>query len=179
MSNMNATALHKLIERWRDLEKRRKDLDYDRAVWARDLRAAVGSDRAFLEWCSMEILLNEAAAKDLLVLANAAKVVPDATVWKRVGGSREIRAVTPLAKSDQVFVIEKAKSTGKAIRSIVREMTGTPAPSAPRTSPSTDAQALAHFVMDVVPQGRLTPAIRAVLARYVKLPAPVQLRKVA
>lgn len=170
---MDSGKMVRFIERWRDLEKRQKDLDYERSVFARDLRAALPSDAAFTKWCVAEIGLAEPAAQDLLLRAIAAKVVPDVTVWKRVGGFREIRAVAALPRREQVNVLETAKFTGQSIRSIVRGLQnkGDEPVELRRASPSADAQTLAHFVMEHVPQGRLTPKIKAVLARYVRVDA--------
>jgi hypothetical protein len=76
---------------------------------------------AFIAWCKSDLGITEAASQDLALRARAAGVVPDAKTWTRLGGFGQIRAVESLPKREQVNILEAAKSTGRAVRSLVRE----------------------------------------------------------
>jgi hypothetical protein len=170
---MHSAKLVHFVERWRDLERRRKDLDFDRAQFARELRAEFGSDREFGNWCRTELSLQEPQIRDLLVLATAAKTVPDLAVWKRIGGSKEIRKVAALpTKREQVAAIETAKSTGQSIGSIVRArqaITSVPEDTKPlpRRSPVADAELLARHILRTQSVKDLPQLVRAAIDRYI------------
>jgi hypothetical protein len=173
---MHSAKLVHFVERWRLLEQRRKDLDYDRAQFARELRDEFGSDREFTLWCGTELGLKEPQARELLLLATAAKAVPDLAVWKRVGGSPEIRKVAALpTKREQVAAIETAKATGQKIGSIVKARqqqrdrveanSGAVVPAVRR--PVADAELLARHILRTQNIKDLSPLVRAAIGRYI------------
>lgn len=118
---MNSEKLLNLVKQWNKLEAEQKDLDFRKAQWAREARGCFQDDRRFITWCKSDIGLTDAKAQDLCLLARAGGVVTDPKVWIKLGGSREIRAVEPLTKREQVAVLEAAKTSGRAVRTIAKE----------------------------------------------------------
>lgn len=125
MQQLHPDDTHRFIKRWAELVTREKDLDWDRSVFCRDLRAkfSVGhaGDDAFLNWLDVELGHKAGAAEELLERAQSIAVVQDHKTWKRVGGFRGVRQLLPLKQSDRVSVLEVAKSQSKAIGTVVRE----------------------------------------------------------
>lgn len=165
---MNNDKMIQYVKRWQQLERKSKELDYERSVFAKELRSEFGNDAQFIKWCADELGLTATRSSDLLLRATAAKAVPDASTWSRIGGFREIGALAAVPdRKTQIHIIESAKSTGKGIRTLIREnVTHEPPP--PRTTPARDAEELARFIVQNVPEDRLTENIRAVVARYVR-----------
>lgn len=179
---MNSGKLVRFIERWRELERQTKDLDFQRSVFARDLRKefAAGSagDDQFTKWCETELGLNAAAACELLTRARAVEVCADEKTYARVGGFKAVRHVIALPKRAQVEVIEAAKSQHKNVLTVVREREkaknqNTPAASkvASSTAPTlryssfADAKALAEFIHEHCED--MPASIRTIVGRYV------------
>ena len=122
---MNKDKTFQFQQRWVELEKKQANLDFERSVLAKDIRAEFPAgelgDQAFINWCDIELNLPAAGAKELLTRATAVQIVPDAKTWNQVGGYRSIRHLQDLPKREQVNVLESAKSTGRAILNIVKE----------------------------------------------------------
>lgn len=122
---MNNDKMIRFVKRWREIEQQQKDLDFQRSVLARDIRAEFGKgdtgDEQFINWCAVELGITAWAAKELLTRAVAATVVPDERTWKMIGGYRAIRPLEELPKRHQVDVIEAAKASGRAPVTIMRE----------------------------------------------------------
>ena len=156
---MNSEKLIELAKQFSRLQADQRELDYRRATWAREAVACFTSEEKFVVWCKSDLAITEAAARDLCLLARAAKVVPDAKTWNILGGSRQIRAVEVLSKRDQVDVLEVAKATGRAIRTLVAERCPkempAPTPSDTTSAQMKDVERLAKFIaahIDAFPQ---------------------------
>jgi hypothetical protein len=128
-------------KRWAELEKLRKDYDFHKAEWCRDVRSEYprgeGGDRQFCDWCVNKIGITESGARDLLVQAVAASVVTDEKTWKMVGGFRAIKCMKDLPRKQAVEVLEAAKTQARAPVNIMRErgMLRTPVPRQSPISP--------------------------------------------
>jgi len=176
----NATM--RLIKAWRALEAAQKDLDYKKSEWAREVRSLAPTDAKFIDWCSVELRLTQAQAKELLDRAATLAIVPDVKTWNTHGGFQKLRKLVELPKKEQVAVIEAAKVSGHAISTVLQQRGHVPT-SAPVASvlvgPAADAAALAAFIRGVIENGAsivVTREIRALLRRY---PAPAALKAVA
>jgi hypothetical protein len=176
---VNNSKMIQFVKRWRELESKAKDLDYQRSVLARDIRAEFpkGSDgdEAFTKWCEVELGLFVAAACELLTRARAIEVCADESTYARVGGFKAVRHVITLNKREQVAVLEAAKSQHKNVRTIVRERETARAANLPantnikpvlRFSTFEDAKALAAFVDKHCKD--MPSHIRAIVGRYVE-----------
>ena len=179
---MNSEKLIGLLKQFRKLESEQKDLDYRRAQWAREARGCFQDDRRFIVWCKSDLGLTEAQSQDLCLLARAAGVVTDPKTWINLGGSRQIRAVEQLAtKREQVTVLEAAKATGKAIRTLVRERLPIAETAKPEFRPADkrkmiDAEVLAQFIVANI--SRL-PKLPSDVAEIVRMYAPGTFLKAA
>ncbi len=164
-------SMFKYVKRWQELERKQKDLDYERSVFAKELRAEFGNngDARFVKWCKDELGLTEVGANELLLRATMVKTVGDEKTWKNLGGFRAIRAVEVLPREKRVHVIEAAKTTGKSVATLVRENCGVPQTTRERVSPISDAEVLAKFITSHHDESRLPPAVRTIVARYAPL----------
>lgn len=112
-------------QRWRELERRRKDLDFDKGVFARELRDEFvpgdDGDAKFIAWCDFELGLGKMHAHELLDRARAAKAVPDEKTFKTIGGFNSIRRALDLPKHERVIAIEAAKAQSKKLSTVLRE----------------------------------------------------------
>lgn len=123
---MKNDKMIQFVKRWRDLERRQKDLDFERSVFARDLRAEfepgrLGDDE-FVNWCVVELGLTAAQARsEFLPRAQAAIAVPDVGTWNQLGGFRQTRHLVGLTKKQQVDVVQAAKVSNKVITTVRRE----------------------------------------------------------
>jgi hypothetical protein len=117
--------LLEFIKRWKELELRQKELDYERSRWCADLRAEfpVGKagDRAFCEWLSLELGIPAERQEECLSRAAAFAIVPDKQEWESLGQFTQIRKLIPLDRRERVAVIGAAKSTGYRIGTVVRQ----------------------------------------------------------
>lgn len=150
---MNTEKLIALTKQWQKLEADQRDLDFRKAEWARHARGCFQDDRRFIVWCKSDLGVTEAAAQDLALRARAAGVVPDAKTWTKLGGFGQIRAVEALSKREQINVLEAAKSTGRAVRTLVRErhpemFAEATALPARVTKQMSDVETLARFIAD-------------------------------
>lgn len=127
-------------------------------------------DEKFFGWLETELGIAPGHSQELLSLAAAARIVPDADTWNRVGGGKQVLKLLPLPPREQVAVLEAAKVESKAIQTVIREReiaNGTRVAPPPRPDYRTDAEQLAAYVADLP---RVPKYIREILARY---PAPV------
>lgn len=141
---MNNDKMIRFVKRWREIEQRQRDLDFERSKLARDIRDEFDKgdrgDDLFVNWCTVELGITAFAAKELLTRATAVTVVPDERTWKMIGGYRAIRPLQDLPKRHQVDVLEAAKSSGRAPINIMRERglikMSEPRPVAPAPAPA-------------------------------------------
>lgn len=173
---MTSDKTFRYRKRWSELEAQRKDLEYRRCVFARDVRSefATGDegDAAFLAWCGVELGLYGFAAQEMLTRARAAELLKDERTFQRVGGySRGIRHLVELPRRELITVLEAAKTQQKTIGTVMRERGLGPAP---RTNSVRDATALAEFILNT--RRAIDPGIRAIIERYVR---PTKLKSVA
>lgn len=158
-----------LIKRWRDLDRKAKDLDFQRSLWAQEARAGWpntdnGTD-AFLTWCTDIVGMSADVAREMCARADAAKIVPDESTWKRVGGFYQISKLSEIeSPKERVAVLEAAKATGRSIQSIGRER-GALKPKFERSNAYKDAFALAEFLASC--GVAIPPRLAAVVRRYV------------
>lgn len=151
---MNKDKLFSFQKRWNALEKQRKDLGYQFALWARDLRAEFPKDDAgdaqFIKSCVEWFKgIDEPRAKSLLTQARAAESVPDERTFLIVGGARQIEKLAPLEKKEQIATIEAAKLQNKTISTVIRERAvaqGKLPPPPPRVNHLDNAQKLARYI---------------------------------
>lgn len=178
---MNNSKMIQFVKRWREIERQTKDLDYQRSVLARDIRAEFSDgnvgDEQFIKWCDVELGLNAAAACELLTRARAVQVCADEKTYTRVGGFKAVRHLITVGKREQVAVLEAAKSQHKNVLTVVREREKARAATLPanantstkpvmRYSSFEDAKALAVFVDK---HCKDMPAhIRTIVGRYVE-----------
>lgn len=164
---MTNDKMIRFVKRWQALEQQRKDYEFTRATFAKDLRDEFSTDASFTKWCADELGLTSGQADELLAHARAARSVTDAKTWERLGGFKQIRMLDSLGgnRRSRVEVIEAAKSTGKRIQSIIRER----APkndSTPRAPTAyEDAESLARFILTNCRD--MPAAIRSIVSRYV------------
>jgi len=170
---VNSEKLIALAKQWSNLQKEQRDLDFRKAEWARKARGCFQDDRRFIAWCKSDLAISDAAAQDLCLRARAAGIVPDAKTWTKLGGFGQIRAVESLPKREQVHVLEAAKSTGRAVRSLVRERHPEMFENATRTPEitrrqMTDIELLSQFIakhIDALP--RLPSDVEVIVRMYV------------
>jgi len=86
---MNKDRSLEFSQRWRKLLNRTKDLDWEKTVFAKELRAefetGVAGDRALTQWCEVEIGMPQYVATELLLRAVMATHV-DKKGYEQVGG---------------------------------------------------------------------------------------------
>lgn len=156
------------VKRWRDLAKRREDLDYETSALARDIRSEFQSgevgDRQFIGWCEIELGLMPRQSHDLLARGTAAKIVPDEKQWRRLGGSKAIRCLIDVPDADRKTVIMEAIGSGGNVKAVLRSR-GLLEPTK-GYSYKTDAERLAEYVSSLPSPPKY---IREIAARYVKV----------
>lgn len=157
-------------QRWRKLVNRKRDLDWETALFAKDLRAefdvGVAGDKALAKWCEVELGMPQYVATELLLRALVASIV-DKKGYEAIGGFPAVRQLASLDKKQQVQVINAAKHQDKSVRSVMRDQGLLPEP--PQVNANPDAELLAEFL---VKSGvAIPPRIAKVVDRYVKKPA--------
>lgn len=168
---MTPDKIHTYRQRWRDMERRQRDLDYTRSQWAKDLRsefpANTDGDNQFIKWCAQQINLGVAGARELLERAEAIQLVPEETAWTEYGGFPEIRRVLPLPKAHRVRVLAAAKTPDQTIRRMVRGLAPAISATKQSTTPSAkdDATRLAAYL--VARKVPLTKSIQEIVDRYI------------
>jgi hypothetical protein len=137
---MNNDKMIHFVKRWRELERQQRDLDFNKSLWCRDLRrefpiGTIGENQ-FIKWCDTELGLTAGQASELLARAAAVKTVPDADTWKVLGGFRAIQQLDMVPKHQQVNVLEAAKSSGKSLRTVIKERGYGPKPEDASSTPT-------------------------------------------
>jgi hypothetical protein len=165
--------MNTFIDRWRDIERKQKDIDYLRAVWVRDVRAECGSDKAFASWCERDLGLSFGQCADLLSRVAVLDVIPDAADWRKHGGWRGVRPLATMAtKRERVAVLESAKAQGLAVLTVVRQRRYAQAAArpdiAPKRTPTSgeDAARLARFVLSRIDAGTIPDDVREIIERW-------------
>lgn len=163
---MTSEKSFSFIKRWRVLEEQRKDLNYQRCVLAREIRAEFAEgesgDLAFASWCDVELGVRGLGATEMLVRAQSMELLKDRKTFERVGGyTRGIRHLLMLPRRERVAVIEAAKTQQKAIATVLRERGHGPAP---RTSSVRDLKLVAEYLAKS--GRRLPPEISVVVDRW-------------
>ena len=157
-------------QRWRKLLNRTKDLDWEKTLFAKELRAefdaGASGDKALTKWCEVELGMPQYVATELLLRAVMATQV-DKKGYEQVGGFSAVRQIAALDKRQQVHVIQSAKTQNKSVRSVMRDQGLLPEP--PQISANPDAELLAEFL---IRSGvSIPPRIAKVVDKYVKKPA--------
>ncbi len=177
--NTNRTMtgqLLRLIKAWHALNNSQQDLDFKKAAWAREFRAYYPTEEQFFRGCVDELGLTRYQSEDLLLRARTGDAVKDVSTWNRLGGFREIRSVVALPPKEQIIVLEIAKSTGRAVRTLVKERLPPPAPIQVTPAPMkaadkkqiSDAAAFAQFIADNVSRlPKMTAEFETRLRMYV------------
>src|SRR5258706_2875945 len=102
----------KFLKRWQLLCQTEQDLDYQKGLFARDLRhkfvAGDDGDQQFMRWCSDHLDLHYRQTSNLLTRANAAAALPDEESFKAVGGFSAISRVIDLPRQKQIDIITTA-----------------------------------------------------------------------
>lgn len=167
---MKQSKMLEFIRQWKGLERRQKDLDFERSRWCAELRAEFLSgdagDKAFVKWLEVELGLPTERQEELLDRAAAFAVVPDPQQWRELGGFVQTKKLVPLDKKEQVAVIGAAKATGYRISTIVRQRE-----SRPTVSHVPDVVLLAEFVEQLpdAPEDLRTLARKYIRARALKV----------
>lgn len=159
---MNATKTHEHVQKWRDLERRSRDVDFERSRWCRDVRGEFGpgfdGDREFLTWLRVSVMVEGDIARELLNRAQLAKLADDARAWTDLGGYRGLRPLLSVSASERGVIVAAALLENKAVRTVVREREAIrrsvatpqkpPAPSvAAATTPAQDDLLVATWVV--------------------------------
>jgi hypothetical protein len=139
---MKSEKTMEFVKRWQVIQRKSKDLDWEKTSFAKDLRSQFETDKALIKWCDTELGMAEHVAQELILRANAADVVKDAATWQSVGGFTSVRQLVGLTKQQQVHVVQGAMLQNKPIRSVMREQGLLPEPAHQRS----DAEILAEFV---------------------------------
>lgn len=112
------------INRWKALEGRRKELDYDVSKWCHDVRAEfpAGSagDDMLRSWVDTELDLAANRREEILTRAAAFAALPDRAHYEGLGGFKHVRGLLDLTKREQVAAIGEAKASGSTLGPVVR-----------------------------------------------------------
>jgi len=168
---MKQSKLLEFIRQWKSIERRQKDLDYERSRWCHDVRAEFGSgpsgDKLFCEWLAIELSLPPDRGAECLSRAEAFKIAPDSRTWDLLGGYRQIGKLVPLDKRERVAVIGAVQASGYRIETVLRQRNSKPVVSAG----TPDIVLLAEFVesLDNVPEQLREIARHYVRARALKV----------
>lgn len=183
---MNSDKAFKFEQRWIEIERERKDLEFRRAQLCRDIRGEFpggeSGDEEFCKWCATKLGVTAFGARELLTQARAVAILPDEAAWKEIGGLRAIRPVVDLSRRDQTSVLQAAKAQHRAPINVMRERgllikpeapvtplaapkpQPSPFPVKPRPDPYLDAVVLAQFIAKT--NKNIPRDIRAVVERY-------------
>lgn len=166
---MSTDKIKNFMKRWRDLQDRRKQLDFEVAILARDMRAEFEDgekgDRDYIAWLRRELGLTSPHAKAMLDRARMVARIVDAKLWTSLGGFAQIRALDDLAPAQASEVLELARSTGKTVRAAMRDI-ATPVERPPSICADAreDARELAQFISFTAKE--IPPGIAALVERY-------------
>lgn len=175
---MNKAKSFELAQRWRKLASRSKDLDWDKTIFSKDLRAEFGKgtagDNDLTQWCETELEMPRYVAVELIIRSRMASLTSKAN-YEVIGGFSAIRQVATLGKRDQVRVVQVAVAEQKAVRSVMRDLDLLP--KQPDVGPNPDATLLAEYLSSI---GVDLPArIAKVVRKYTTARAGNHLRAVA
>jgi hypothetical protein len=149
------------VKRWQVIQRKTKELDWEKTQFAKDLRAQFDTDKQVIKWCEGELGMAAHVAQELILRSNAANVVKDAAQWQSVGGFSSVRQLVGLEKKQQVHVVQSAVLQNKSIRSVMRDQGLVAEP----VNQKTDAEILAEFVAGM--NIKLPPNIQKILNKYV------------
>lgn len=175
---MNKDKSFELAQRWRKLASRAKELDWDKTLFSKDLRAefskGTAGDHELTRWCETELEMPQYVAVELLIRSRMAPLLSKAN-YETIGGFSAIRQVATLGKRDQVRVVQVAVAEQKAVRSVMRDLDLLP--KQPDVGPNPDATLLAEFLAN---SGVDMPArVAKVVRKYTTARAGNHLRAVA
>lgn len=163
---MHNDKMIQYVKRWRDLQKRQADLDFEVSVLARDIRsefkAGEVGDQQFLGWCGLELGMLPRQAKELLARGKAVSIVANARQWKRLGGSSVLKRVIEFPEPERRPIIQQALGSGGDLRAVLRDRGVAPLRQPP--SYKTDAEQLAEYVASLPSAPK---HIRDIVSKYV------------
>lgn len=171
---MTDTDKKQLTKQWRDILKEFRDVDYRRALLARDTLAKFGrSAGAMAKFLKDDVGMKEHEIKDAFDRAAALKVISDRDRWYSVGGFKRLKKLVHLPTREAIEVVSEAEKGGFVIETILRRReTDEPPKKQPRektgTGPRYDAEKLALFLDGC--GVRLPPDIRNLVRIYVPVP---------
>lgn len=183
---MTNGQMHALKERWRELAKRLKDLDWDITKFAADLRGQFvdgdKGDDAFDSFCELNLGMNATKRSEMKLRAATMSVTKDAKTYKFIGGFRQVKVMRNLTRRQIVDVLESCKVSGNSFGNEMRargllEVKPRPEPirvgrrlifpvkkAPPKIDPYFDAVTLAQYIART---SRSIPKdIQAVVDRY-------------
>lgn len=148
-------------KRWQVIQRKKKELDWETTQFARELREQFDTDKQLIKWCDIELGLAEHVAQELVLRANVASVVKDATTWQSVGGFTSVRQVVGLTRQQQTDVVQSAVLQNKSVRAVMREQGLVAEP----VHQKTDAEILAEFVLDL--GIKIPSSVQKVISKYI------------
>lgn len=168
-------------QRWNELERETRALEYKRCRWAFDVREEFpfnkAGDEAFAKWLHDHVGLNSTQAEEMAHRALAIRIVPDERDFKKLGDWRQIRSVGEMVhtKTERIAVFEAAKASGQSLHAVLKARGHWPKPTDDR-SPTpvaiepidhdSDAKVLASFI--ALHRGKIAipPKINELIRRY-------------
>lgn len=112
-SPVNDQKADGFVARWRELEARGGGLDYERAVFASDLRAefadGIEGDKQFKRWARGRLHTSVSRANGLLTLAAAKKLFSSQDEWNQLGHRSGVVFLTKLDRRGRTRVLRAAK----------------------------------------------------------------------
>ncbi len=164
---MHNDKMIEFVKRWKNLQQRQADLDYEKAVLARDIRAEFKAghlgDEQFVGWCDLELGMLPRQAHELLARADMLKSVPDQRQWKKLGGFAALKCIAMLPEPQRKQVVVQALGAGSDLRVVLRERGLLPPSDKPTYK--TDAERLAEYAATLP---NLPKYIRDIVAKYVQ-----------
>ena len=119
--DFNSEIFVELRKCWQRLLRKEKDVAFERAVLSKDTRDACGTDHRFLMFMKSIVGFTDHQAREELLRAQAAAIVPDAKTWENLGGHNQILQVRPFDKRERVAILEAAKSSGRSISVVIKD----------------------------------------------------------
>lgn len=166
---MNSKDMSQFVVRWRELQTRRKELDFDIASLAHDIRAAFApggsGDREFITWCRMDLGMTSSTAKVMLDRSVLVARFTSRDLWSQLGGYPSLRVLKEHPAEEQDRILETAKLSGKTVRAVIQDIS-TPITANPSrcADARADAVELAHFISYTAKE--MPPAIAEIVGRY-------------
>lgn len=164
--------LFALYKRWCALERRAKDLDFERSVWARDALAEFDADDQFRNWCADELMISASQIDVLLNRAAVATVVAEASTWRRLGGFAQLQSLLAIPAAERTRLVESAEGDGRTIRALVcQHMAERGETPPPRANSLIDVRVLAAFIRERLNDNEMPPNVATIVQRYSKTTA--------